>query len=62
METQRFLRASDHWISTYVLLQENLGGEAGKVVLTGGADGAVEEDGADRNSLQGFGETSLGWS
>jgi hypothetical protein len=45
-----------------MLLQENLGGEAGKVVLTGGADGAVEEDGADRNSLQGFGKTSLGWS
>jgi hypothetical protein len=43
-------------------LQENLGGEAGKVVLTGGADGVGEEDGVDGNSMQGFCETSLGWS
>jgi hypothetical protein len=35
--------------------QENLGGEARKVVLTRGADGA------DGGNLQGFGETSLGW-
>jgi hypothetical protein len=42
--------------------QENLGGEAGKVVLTRGADGVGQEDGADGNSLQGFSETSLGWS
>jgi hypothetical protein len=42
-------------------LQENLGGEAGKVVLTRGVDGTGEEDGANGNSLQGFDETSLGW-
>jgi hypothetical protein len=42
-------------------LQENLGGEGGKLVLTGGAVGAGEEDNTNKNSLQGFGETSLGW-
>jgi hypothetical protein len=42
-------------------LQENLGGEGGKLVLTGEADGAGEEDSTNRNSLQGFGETSLVW-
>jgi hypothetical protein len=34
--------------------KKNLGGEAGTVVLTGGAGGAVEEDGVDR-------ETPLQW-
>jgi hypothetical protein len=37
-----------------MLLHENLGGEAGTVVLTGGADGTVEEDGVDW-------ETPLRW-
>jgi hypothetical protein len=37
-----------------MLLHENLGGEAGTVVLTGGADDTVEEDGVD-------GETPLRW-
>jgi hypothetical protein len=31
-------------------LQENLGGEAGTVVLTGGADDAVEEDSVNRGN------------
>jgi hypothetical protein len=53
-ETQRFLRANGHWTSVYALLHENLGGEAETVVLTGGANDAVEED--DIN-----GETSLQW-
>jgi hypothetical protein len=60
-ETRRLLRANGHWTSVYTSLQENLGGEAGTVVLTGGADSAVEEDSADGDSLQDFGETSLGW-
>jgi hypothetical protein len=60
-ESKIFLRASGHWTSAYTLLQEDLGGEAGKLVLIGGANDAREEDDADRDSLQGFGETSLGW-
>jgi hypothetical protein len=32
-------------------LQENLGGEAGTMVLIGGADNAVEEDGVDGETL-----------
>jgi hypothetical protein len=42
--TPNFLRASDDWTSGYMLLQENLGGggEARKVVLTGGVDDAVK--------------------
>jgi hypothetical protein len=47
VETQRFLRAISHWTSAYKPLQEHLGGESRKVVLTGGVDGAVEEDGID---------------
>jgi hypothetical protein len=39
--TQSFLRASGHWTSAYMPQQGNLGGEAGKVVLT------MEEDGVD---------------
>jgi hypothetical protein len=31
------------------------------VVLTGGADDAGKEDDVDEDSLQDFGETSLGW-
>jgi hypothetical protein len=56
-----FFRAPGHWTSAYMPPQENLGGEARKVVLTRGADGEGEEDGADGGNLQGFGETSLGW-
>jgi hypothetical protein len=41
-----------HWTSAYKLLQENLGGEVGKVVLIGEAVSAAEEDNVD-------GETSL---
>jgi hypothetical protein len=37
-----------------MLLQENLGGEAGTVALTEGADDAVEEEGIN-------GETPLQW-
>jgi hypothetical protein len=49
-ETHRFLRENGHWTSIYTLLQENLKGEAGMVVLTGGADVVVEEDGIDRGN------------
>jgi hypothetical protein len=34
-------RGNGHWISAYIPLQENLGGEAGKGVLTEGADSAA---------------------
>jgi hypothetical protein len=44
------LRENGHWTSIYTLLQENLKGEAGMVVLTGGADVVVEEDGIDRGN------------
>jgi hypothetical protein len=50
--TRRFLRASGHYTSAYMSLQENLGGEARKVMLTGEAVSAAEEDDVD-------GETSL---
>jgi hypothetical protein len=53
-ETRQFFRANSHWTSVYTLLQENPGGEAETVVLTGGADGVVEEDDVD-------GETPLQW-
>jgi hypothetical protein len=39
-----------------MLCYEDLGGEAGKGVLTGGANGI------DGESLQGFGKMSLRWS
>jgi hypothetical protein len=60
-ETQRFLKAIGHWTSAYMLLQENVGGEAQKVVLTGGADDAGKEDDTDGDSLQDFCEMPLGW-
>jgi hypothetical protein len=44
-----------------MLLQENLGGEARKVVPTRGEDGARKEDGAKGDNMQDFIETSLGW-
>jgi hypothetical protein len=50
-ETRRFLRKNGHWTSVYMPLQENLGGEAGTMVLIGGADNAVEEDGVDGETL-----------
>jgi hypothetical protein len=52
--TRSFLRASGDRTSSYMLLQENHGGEVEKVVLTGEAVGAMEEDDVD-------GETSLQW-
>jgi hypothetical protein len=35
------LRGNGHWTSAYMPLQENLGGEAGKGVLTGAVLGSV---------------------
>jgi hypothetical protein len=52
--TRSFLRASGHYTSAYMPLQENLGGEARKVMLTREAVSAAEEDDVD-------GETSLQW-
>jgi hypothetical protein len=50
-ETRRFLRKNSHWTLVYMPLQENLGGEAGTMVLIGGVDDAVEEDGVDGETL-----------
>jgi hypothetical protein len=41
MEIPNKLRGNGHWTSAYMPLQENLGGEAGKGVLTVGGASAV---------------------
>jgi hypothetical protein len=40
-------RGNGHWTSAYLPLQENLGGEVGKGVLTGEAGCAADKDGVD---------------
>jgi hypothetical protein len=47
-------RGNEPYTSEMMPLHENLGGEAGKVVLTGGVDGVREDDDVDE-------ETPLLW-
>jgi hypothetical protein len=46
----------------FMPLYKDLEGEAGKVWLTIEAVGTVDGDGIDRENLQSFSETALGWS
>jgi hypothetical protein len=44
-------RGNSHWISAYMLLQENLVGEAGKGVLTEGGTSTVTRVPTERRYL-----------
>jgi hypothetical protein len=49
-KTEKKSRGNEPYTSEMMPLHENLGGEAGKVVLTGGVDGVREDDDVDGES------------